>query len=145
MIAFGCVAPDALLPNQLLYERAREFGKKYSLPVILQGEFTTQMRIEGYVSTLRLLGVIRRVTQKNGVRWKRILIVASPDHTPRVLRDARLCGFWKAEADDYFVGREAEFFSPLSNQWWTRSRWLFLPRELILRHMPWELYRRIAG
>ena len=128
--------PTSLLGNLNIVKRAEELGKELNIPV---SEIDVSERMS---STFKFVKALASVADRNG--WKKILVVAAPDHAWRCVRDLKKLGF-EAEADDYFSKNGILLYDKNSEQWWTRSRFLFWLREVPIFLLPFWLYDKIAG
>lgn len=113
---------------------------KFGLPVIAQWEISECLtacidkageirkhRIKGkYLDTLEVLVQSLEICKKKN--WKKIVIVAHPDHIWRCAETAKKLGFEVAIADITDVAYDEQ-----SIQLWTKSRMLFVPREIAAR------------
>ncbi|MDP3935127.1 MAG: hypothetical protein Q8Q46_02855 [Candidatus Giovannonibacteria bacterium] len=99
-------------------------------------------KIPGRSTTLKFIK-LRFVLEAKKNNWKNILVVAEPHHAKRCVRDLKKLGF-NAEADDYFRIHGESLCDLDSEQWWTRHLILLLPREIILRLLPWQIYKWIT-
>ena len=126
--------------NEELAYIANEAHEKYGVPLILQWEIANcikdiskmnvvrehQKRGNGYLDTYEVITQAKDICKKNG--WRRVIILAHPHHCWRCVMTAR-----KLELDTLVVATEKVPYDYLSAQIWTRSAWIFIPRELISR------------
>lgn len=80
--------------------------------------------------------------------WDEVYVFSEPCYLRRCVRDLKKILKMRGvkckitpmihDLDDRF------WFDPASTQWWTRSRWLFLLREIPIRLLPFGLYRSFS-
>lgn len=143
VVVFACGEPGTLEGNIALSRHGAWLRTAKGLLVFDQMVFLNMWPKLGnaeHQTTLKFVKAFSLEARKQA--WKRVLVVAAPDHAPRCVRDLRKCGF-EAEADYCFQEMEKLFFSSLSEQWWTRRRWVCVLREYILLSLPWWFYKRI--
>lgn len=139
--AFGRRQSDPGPSNQALAEVVARIAKPQHLPVILQWEVADAYSAEvgesvyvvrshrqpgKYLDTLEVLEQAALICHQHG--WQKAVIVAHPDHAWRVVANACKLGFTVLTPDTSNCP-----YDPESVQSWTRSAWLFLPREIVAR------------
>lgn len=148
VVAFAFGTPDTLPVNKYIGLTAASLG----LPIFSQIEVPlTGVRdvtlIEGKeLPTLRIArGAIAWANKRN---ISSLHVFCAPPHAWRCLRDLREAAR-EAGVSKYFyrpiILREEGWFDKDSDQPRTRSWLAWNARELILRHMPYGLYARIAA
>lgn len=141
--------PTTLDSNLEIDKRAKERSRTLDIPIFDELTFAAKTGLadgmdtsEWTSSTLKYVKALAIAAKKPC--WKKVLVIAAPDHAWRCVRDLKKLGF-EAEADDYFLKNGMMFYNKKSKQWWTRSRWQFWLREAPLRFLPFWLYNLIAG
>ena len=137
--SFGLRANGPGISNEALARVVDKLYHCYSFSLVLQWEIADCLpdlpkdgiirshRVEGkYLDTFEVLSQMMMICEKQD--WRKAIIVAHPDHSWRVARTAEKIGFEVVVADTLLVPYDKE-----SIQWWTRSRWKFLPREIMAR------------
>lgn len=126
------------LTNEKLAEVVKRLWLEYKLPLFLQWEIADcllgilgessdlvvrEHRQKGeYLDTREVILQAWDFSQKKNI--KKVIVVAHPDHMPRVLLTAEKIGFEVVPADTKDVP-----YDPESTQEWTTSREKFLERE----------------
>ncbi|MFH0952463.1 MAG: hypothetical protein V1838_04780 [Patescibacteria group bacterium] len=137
-LSFGRRRQEPGIVNVMMTETISHLSTKYQLPVIAQAE------IADCLSNLEVAGVVRRcldgryldthevVRQMAAIcrryGWKRAVIVAHPHHLWRVVKVAEKFGLKLIIPN---IGKIR--YDSHSVQLWTRSAWLFIPREILVR------------
>jgi len=125
--------------NEKLSCIAKEIQDKYSVPLILQWEIAEgiqsisdvevirQHRRKGkYLDTYEVIAQANNICKKNG--WNRVIMLAHPHHCWRCVMAAEKLGLSVAVVNTMEIS-----YDHLSKQIWTRSPWMFMPRELVAR------------
>lgn len=127
------------LSNRILGLAVKAIYRDHQLPVILQWEVAQyasgvpaigiirKHRIEGeYLDTYEVLAQTAEICKKNG--WGRVIVIAHPHHMWRVAQTAEKFGLEPLIPQLPPVPYDSE-----SIQLWTRSPFLFIPREVLYR------------
>lgn len=154
--AFGAfLAKDIFQsPNYWMAEQAKTLALRYEIPIVTQGDvalfleddkkikvFNAQKDIKKYISSLKIAEEAKKMAVEHG--WKKVAVIATPQHHRRCMRDLKKVGF----SCRYFWNMTPAWgwYSSKSTQRWTRSPWLWWPREILLRLIPWWLYKKITA
>jgi len=137
--SFGLRRGAPGLSNGALASIARNLHEHYGLPLVLQWEIADCLpdlqkagvirrhrTPDAYLDTREVLVQSAEICRKHG--WRKAIIVAHPDHVWRVMKTAEKLDFGIAITDMASIP-----YDSLSLQPWTRSRWRFVPREIIAR------------
>ncbi len=157
VFAFGS---QGTAPNAGLSHKAEVFGKM-GIPVFSQWDVPVDngtvffaediLRMKGEwqkgrrIATLDVVRAFEYIAWDKG--WRRVLILAAPQHLKRCLRDARkrLLHPQITRVEGYhWRTLERFWYDPLSAQWYTRGPLRWWLREMFLRLLPWGLYVRLA-
>ncbi len=126
--------------NAFLIERTNMLNKKYRIPIIAQSEIgdllkNTPIKIikksrkKGkYLDSYEVAYQAIKICKKLGI--KKVLVLAHPDHALRCKWTVEKLGLSTKTIDTTGCP-----YDPLSNQYWTRSAWKFIPREILARLM----------
>ncbi len=144
-------------PNRIIADFAEYLAAKNMVPIVTQtdvpiihsvmgiyfvdlGRLLTIGAKEIYLSTLSIAEKTKELAKEKG--WKTVSVVAAAPHKWRCERDLRKMGFVILE--EMYFNRYRFWFSRKSKQWWTRGpiRWWFY--EILVRLLPWWLYKKIA-
>lgn len=156
VFAFGSQETAA---NERLCRKAEVFGKM-GVPIFTQCDIPIEWGTvffaeeilkrrrgwlkEGHMSTLLVVCALDDVIWGRG--WRKILVLAAPQHMGRCVRDLRrgLAHPEVAIIVPYRWKLPWRWYDQCSREWHVRGpiRWWF--REMILRLSPWVLYRQIA-
>jgi len=105
------------------------------------------MHQEKYISSLDIIKRFLKVAQATG--WKRVLIVAVPQHLPRCVKD--FCRESKGYDIEDIIPYEHKdvrdneiWYNKKDPQMWVRSPLIWKIRDAILSVLPWALYKKIA-
>lgn len=154
VFAFG--APETLESNKRLANCAERVfkGQIIKTPLIITQEdipisvpHIIAANDEKYLSSLGIIIYAKRRPEIQ-ILWRnkkplKILVIAVGPHLKRCVRDVK----------KIFPGHIVQGKSPYndfpfckeSTQQWTRSWLSWWPRELILRILPWPIYKKLAG
>ena len=135
--SFGGKEHSYCKSNKFLANIASEILGKYNIPLITQWELSELMwikpisigkhRISGkYLDSYEVAKQAEEVLQKNN--WKNVAILAHPDHAWRCAAILKKMGFNVVAINTSDCPYDSE-----SNQKWTRNKWLFIPREILVR------------
>ncbi len=147
------------IANIRLVRKAEAFGKigppiftQWDLPVgegtVFFAEDVLRTREnweEGQnLSTLDVVQAFEYVAWKKG--WRKVLILAAPQHMKRCLRDARrrLLHPEISRVMPYHWTLPWVWYNTTSDPWYTRGRVRWWLREGIIRCLPWGLYVDLA-
>ncbi|KKT29479.1 MAG: hypothetical protein UX43_C0001G0095 [Candidatus Giovannonibacteria bacterium GW2011_GWB1_46_20] len=146
VVPFPCGLPTELTSNIKIITRAVKRGSELNIPIFADGDLPAvsyqgcilSEKVSGRSTTLKLIK-LRLVPEAKKNRWKNILVVAESHHATRCVRDLKKLGFC-AEADNW----QENLCDLASEAWWTRRLEFLLPREIILRLLPWRIYEWLA-
>lgn len=93
----------------------------------------------GWHSTLWVAYAAKEICESRGMEKKCVVVVAKP-HLSRCVRDMEKIGFCVLES----ITQEYNWFDLDSEQPWTTSWFKWWRRELLLRLMPWWLYKKVT-
>lgn len=142
-------------PNVRLLHKAEVFGRT-GVPVFTQRDLpvawgtvffaedvlrTKENWKEGQsISTLDVVRAFEYVAWGKG--WRKILVLAAPQHIKRCLRDARkrLLHPEISRIEPYRWTLHWTWYNVESYPWYTRGRVMWWMREGIVRSLPWGLY-----
>jgi len=136
----------AITTSKAVELEAHVFTQNDVCPAGLVVTRATQRGDEGPPPTLRIAREAMQWVEERGIQ--NILVVAAKPHLRRCLRDLRKAA---REAGVTLTIRSVEglekhrWYDPTSTQKRVRSRLNWWPRELILRAMPFSLYKGVAG
>ncbi|MEI6054053.1 MAG: hypothetical protein WCQ49_01655 [Candidatus Saccharibacteria bacterium] len=145
-LSFGAAENDPGYVNQLLSDDIRRISKyileetNISLPLLLQQEIAAAMPskvktdfvIEGELSSMTGKGLDSWAVLNQALEYmkehnlERPIIAAQAYHIGRVALQAVNLGM-----DPIIIGGMTKEFDPESSQIWTRSKYLWVPRELV--------------
>ncbi len=125
--------------NEALAHIAAYIHAKYGIPLIAQWEIAhcitntsdihviRNHRTEGkYLDTYEVLAQAQDICLQNG--WSKIIILAHPHHYWRCVMTAKKMGCTVVKFDTGIVP-----YDWFSDQVWTRHKWFFIPREVLVR------------
>ncbi len=124
--------------NKFLANIASAIVKKYNIAPITQWEISELMwigkpisiekhRISGkYLDSYEVAKQAEKIFQKNN--WGNIAVLAHPDHAWRCAAILKKMEFNIVVIDTSNCPYDSE-----SDQKWTRAKWLFIPREILVR------------
>lgn len=164
VLAFAFGAPYSIVPNKTIGKRAIFFSQHFDADIFTQKdvpatgsdkcEWVTYIEDlnpeKKYVSTLDIVKSFIETAKKKG--WKKVIVVATPQHKERCYRDLRKS--IKEENSEIPIMQITlddcsdllkNWYDKNSTQWWTRSCLWWWLREIPLRLMPWRLYKKIAS
>lgn len=163
IVAFSFGSPDTLHPNRLIAVAAKSRARDYRLPIFTQRdipildvqphgdfqiyfaeEFLTDKERERNISTYKVVVALKRCIEEKDKDWRDVLLEAAPPQAPRCKRDLEKEGFGVAEDDVFSTTSSSVWFDRASRHLWTKSPYLWRPREAILRYLPWPLYKRLS-
>lgn len=137
--SFGFRKSGPGLSNRALAKIIDDLYQSYRLPLVLQWEIADYLpnlpkagviykhRIEGkYLDTYEVLSQSMEICNRKG--WRRVIIVAHPDHYWRVVSVAKKLGFEVVSIDTSSVPYDME-----SMQFSTKNRCFWWPREIVAR------------
>ncbi len=158
IVAFSFGVPETIRSNYQIAEIASWRAQEFDLPVYTQHDVRigpgirvayTEEEPDNPPPTLRLAR--GAVQWAKGIGLTELLVVAAKPHLRRALRDlkkavreagAMIEVHYCTEIERYSA---SSWFCPDSTQDRVRSRWAWYQRELILRFMPFWLYKRVAS
>lgn len=165
-LAFGASATfgPTIAPNRVIAERALELSEgKYKIFAQIDVALvdintvivTNGKNVFDYISTLQIAEYVFRYCVTNHLISEETLdpkclpiahLVVAPPHEARAIRDFQKTGF-AVEIDSELAKKYPPdfWFDKNSTQRWTRHPLLWWSREIILRVLPWVLYKKIAG
>ncbi len=158
VVAFGFGAPETILSNKRIAFIASQKARELNAPVYTQLDIRVLPRVKVEYTeekpgnpppTLRLArGAVQWAKQRG---FSKIYIVAAKPHLWRALRDIKKAVREAGEKIEVHVCREIEqyhedsWFCPDSIQQRTRSQKDWQGRELILKLMPFFIYKHLAS
>jgi|GEM_PF-671380 len=99
---------------------------------------------EKYISSLDIIERFLKIAQAAG--WKKILIIAAPQHLPRCVKD--FCkeskGYDIEDIIPYEHKNKEDWYDKNDPQMWVRNPFVWSIRDTILSLLPWGLYKKIA-
>jgi hypothetical protein len=104
--------------------------------------YITAKQPEGeYITSLGIIEQFKAEAERRG--WKRILVIAVPQHAWRCVRDCRkMCPeifFERA----YLKKERKTWYNRKDPQFWIWSPFIWWFREIILRMLPFPLYKKV--
>lgn len=158
IVAFAFGAPDTIRPNQWIAEIASQKSRKLNAPVYTQCDVLIKPEIQveyteeepgSLPTTLRMArGAVQWAKQN---KFTELWVVAALPHLWRVMRDIKeAIREAEVQINIYFCEEitqhpENTWFCPDSTQGRVRSPKSWYIREIILRFMPFFLYKYIAN
>jgi hypothetical protein len=134
-------------------------ARDYQIPIFTQKDVAVHLRDKDdnvnvfvadqeneHISTLALVKIFER--EAKFYKWKNILLVAAPPHIWRCRRDLEKFGFEVGTfLKDILEGfsRKPKWYNKSDPQFWVRNPIIWWSREIILRLMPFWLYRKLAA
>lgn len=125
--------------NEHLATIIRELHEQFQLPLILQGEVVPclrdlrilahtaqQQEIDRYLSTRDVCLFQKKVCEEHG--FQRVIVVAFGHHLWRAVRATERVGL-----EVLIPPGIQNVYEPKSSQWFCRSSFLFVPREIMVR------------
>lgn len=156
-------APYLTVPNKTIGKRAIFLSQYLSADIFTQKDVLVTDSYEcewvtyiddlnpkkKYTSTLDIVKAFIETAKKKG--WKKVTVVAAPQHRERCYRDLRKSikeenseiPIMQITLDDCRTLLE-NWYDKNSTQWWTRSAINWWLREIPLRLLPWRIYKKIA-
>jgi hypothetical protein len=136
-------------------------ARGYQIPIFTQKDVAVHLRDRDdnvnvfvadqeneHISTLALVKIFER--EAKFYKWKNILLVAAPPHIRRCRRDLEKFGFNVLTIENYIDLEEKnqkkiKWYNKTDPQFWARNPIIWWSREIILRIMPYWLYRKLAA
>ena len=147
VVAFAGGLPPELETNVKIAERASWLGYALNLPVFGEGALPkchANIQLapkEKSPTTIKFVERFAEEAKKRG--WKSTLVVATPYYDARAARDLRMFGF-EAKVDKHLRHALLRPYNKHSQQWRNRHAIIFWPREVLLRLLPWRIYKWAA-
>ena len=162
IVAFAFGTPDSIFPNWLIAKITLRKARELNAPIYTQRDIRINVLMEPRIEvryikekpdnpppTLRIArGAVQWAKQH---RLTELWVVAAKPHLWRVLRDVQQSVQEDGALIEVHVCEEIKQYSkdswfwPYSTQKRTRSWKNWWPRELILRLMPFFIYKRVAS
>lgn len=157
-LAFGF--PPDLKMNKLLARETEKVVMKLKVPAFIERDIPVDLdiismagekieiygrNIPAYLPCLKIMISFRDWWMKNDEGWQSVLLLVAPPYRKRCIRDLK-----RVMPDIIVLIEPFEFidrgfwFSSSSSQWWTRSRWPWMFREVLISILPWKVYEWLS-
>ena len=162
-LSFG--KPDSISSNRAIASIAIKISLDLDIPIIADNSISLSSFLYNvsfigppayeHESTINLAKIFACLPGMKKGKWDKVIIVSAPDYMWRAIRDVKdalresgvsceVCD-WRDYIDNRLVcDRFYKWYDKNSTQLWTRIRLLFAIREIILKLMPFWLYKKVT-
>jgi hypothetical protein len=147
---------EGVAPNYRLIRKAEVFGRM-GIPIFTQRDLPigegifaedvlkAQDGFDGDPTTIDIVRAFEHIAWK--ARWRKVLVLAAPQHMQRCLRDMRRALMHPdvGIVMPYRWKLHWKWYDQYSAQWYTRGPLRWWVREAMLRALPWAVYYNVTA